>query len=202
MPFHTFRAPALALAALLMAGGAPSMASTPQMPVYSARYAQDRAEIEDLMARYLFAMDYGDYDAYAATFTEDGELEFASGTSKGHDAIRKAVMGFKQAIGKFYKDKDGNPAALRHVLLQTTIRVEGDRAWTRSLWVEMANDGPEGALKMGTFGIYEDELKRIDGRWLFSKRRILNEFLKGRHSGPTNPVRDMDAAAAAFLAAK
>ena len=35
-------------------------------------YAQDRAEIEDLMARYLFAMDYHDYDAYAECFTEDG----------------------------------------------------------------------------------------------------------------------------------
>ena len=30
---------------------------------YSATYAQDRAEIEDLMARYLFAIDYHDWDA-------------------------------------------------------------------------------------------------------------------------------------------
>ena len=38
-------------------------------------YASDRAEIADLMARYLFAMDYNDYDAYAECFAEDGVLD-------------------------------------------------------------------------------------------------------------------------------
>jgi hypothetical protein len=55
-------------------------------------------------------------------------------------------------------------------------------------------------MKMATYGIYEDELAKVDGRWLFAKRRVLNEFLKGRESGPGNPVRDMDAAADAFRA--
>lgn len=194
MPVSRFRTAAV-IAAWLLAGSAPAIA---RQPTYSPRYAQDRAEIEDLMARYLFALDYADFDAYVATFTDDGELEFANGTSKGHDAIRQAVTSFKAGIGKFYKDKDGNPATLRHVLLQATVRVEKDRAWTRSLWVEMANDGPDGALKMGTFGTYDDELRRIGGHWLFSKRRVLNEFIKNRHSGPLNPVRDMDRLADAY----
>ena len=190
---------AFVAAALLVVGGPPAMGAQPS---YGPRYAQDRAEIEDLMSRYLFAMDYGDFDAYAETFTEDGVLEFSRSTSKGRAAIRNAVAVFKESIGKLYKDKVGNPATLRHVLLQAVIRVEGDHAWTRSLWVEMANDGPNGALKMGTFGIYEDDLQRVKGHWLFSKRRVLNEFLEGRHSGPNNPVRDLDGLAAAFLAGK
>ena len=37
-------------------------------------YADDRAAIEDLQARYLFAMDFGDPDLYVTTFTEDGIL--------------------------------------------------------------------------------------------------------------------------------
>jgi len=164
-------------------------------PTYSASYAQDRAEIEDLMARYLFAMDYNDLDTYAQTFTEDGELEFASGATKGRDNIREIARQFKERIGSVYKDEDGNPAVLRHVLAHSAIRVEGDKAWARSFWYEMANDGPGKTLKMGTFGIYEDEMVRQDGRWLFSKRRILNEFIPGRQSGPENPVRDMDALA-------
>jgi len=185
-------------AALLLAGGAAPMAQAAQE--YSAQYAKDRAEIEDLMGRYLFALDYNNFDDYVATFTEDGELEFASGLSKGRDTIRAAVTRFKQGIGQHYKSADGSPATLRHVLLQNVMRIEGDRAWTRSLWVEMANDGPEGALKMGTFGTYEDELKRVNGRWLFSKRRVLNEFIKGRHSGPGDPVIDMDKIADAMKA--
>jgi hypothetical protein len=168
--------------------------------VYSASYAQDRAEIEDLMARYLFAIDYHDWDAYVATFAEDGEIEFASGAAKGHDAIRQTVSAFSQNIARFYHTEDGAAATLRHVILQSVIRVEGERAWARSLWLEMANHGPGDTMRMGTYGVYEDELERSSGRWLFSRRRILNELLKGRASGPGNPVRDMDAAAEAYLA--
>lgn len=183
------------LAAMGLAVAMPALA---QDYDYPDTYAADRAEIEDLMARYLFAMDYGDLDSYVATFTENGSIEFASGTYEGRAAIREAVGRFKDAIGQFYTTEDGSPAALRHVLLQSVVRVEGDRAWSTSLWMEMANDGPEGSFKMGTFGIYEDELERVDGRWLFSRRVVLNEFLEGRESGPDNPVRGIDAAAQAY----
>ena len=169
------------------------------MTRYSASYGQDRAEIEDLMARYLFAIDYHDWDAYVATFAEDGELEFASGTSRGRAAIREAIETFAGRIGQFYHTEDGQAANLRHVILQSVIRVEGERAWARALWLEMANHGPGDTMKMATYGIYEDELAKIDGAWLFTKRRVLNEFLKGRASGPGNPVADMDALAEAFL---
>lgn len=171
-------------------------------PTYGPNYAQDRAEIEDLMARYLFAIDYFDWDAYVETFAEDGVLEFATGTTTGRAAIRETVARFSENIAKFYHTEDGKAAILRHVLLQTTIRVEGDRAWGRSLWLEMANHGPQDAMKMGTYGIYEDEFSKIDGRWFIAKRRVLNEFLKGRQSGPGNPVRDMDVAAEAHRAGK
>jgi hypothetical protein len=195
MPRSIARA-ALAAALFTMTGVA-SMPADAKQPPYSKSYAEDRAEIEDLMARYLFAIDYFDWDSYVETFAPDGELEFASGTSKGRDAIRAAVTSFSKRIGEFYHTEDGKPAILRHVVLQSSIRVEGTHAWGRTLWVEMANHGPKDTMKMGTYGIYEDEFVKLDGRWLIAKRRVLNEFLKGRQSGPTNPVRDMDALAEA-----
>lgn len=155
-------------------------------------YADDRAAIEDLMARYLFAMDWNDFDAYAETFTEDGELEFARGSAKGRENIRELVKTFKEKIGEIYQDADGRPARLRHVLGQTVVRVEGDRAWVRAFWYEMTNNGPDGRPRLGSFGHYEDALARVEGRWLFTRRRIFNEFLEGRQSGPANPVRGMD----------
>ena len=184
-------------AAILTMTGVPSMPADAKQPTYSKTYAEDRAEIEDLMARYLFAIDYFDWDSYVETFAPDGELEFASGTSKGRDAIRAAVTSFSSRIGQFYHTEDGKPAKLRHVVLQSSIRVEGNRGWGRTLWVEMANHGPKDTMKMGTYGIYEDEFVKLDGHWFIAKRRVLNEFLKGRESGPTNPVRDMDALAEA-----
>ena len=66
-----------ALAALSLLAAAPARAEVS----YNPSYGQDRAEIEDLMARYLFAIDYFDWDAYVATFAPDAELEFASSRS-------------------------------------------------------------------------------------------------------------------------
>ena len=186
-------------AALVLTLAGLGSAANAQQPKYSQHYAEDRAEIEDLMARYLFAIDYNDWDAYVGVFAEDGTLEFASGSSTGRPAIREMVTKFAQGIGRFYHTEDGKPAKLRHVILQSVIRVEGKRAWARSLWLEMANHGPQDTMKMGTYGLYEDDLKKVNGQWLFSKRRVLNEFIKSRSSGPGNPVVDMDAAAEAFL---
>jgi hypothetical protein len=183
---------ALAAAVLLIATPAQAQSHSPS-------YAQDRAEIEELMARYLFAIDYSDWDAYVATFAEDGELEFAAGVSKGREAIRETVTRFAQSIGRFYHTEDGQPAILRHVILQSSIRVEGDRAWGRSLWLEMANHGPGDTMKMGTYGIYEDEFVKVHGHWLIARRNVLNEFIPNRSSGPENPVAEMDALAEAYL---
>lgn len=171
-----------------------------EQPAYNSGYADDRAQIEDLMARYLFAIDFHDWDAYVETFAEDGTIEFASGAFTGREAIREAVTRFAEGIGNFYQTEDGQPARLRHVILQSTVRVEGNRAWATSLWVEMANDGPEDSLKMGTYGVYEDQLRKVDGQWLLSYRNVLNDFISNRQPGPGNPVRDMDAAAEAYRA--
>ncbi|MFB0612793.1 nuclear transport factor 2 family protein [Aurantiacibacter poecillastricola] len=170
---------------------------------YDDAYARDRAEIEDLMARYLFAMDWNDFDAYADCFTQDGTLEFAQGSVTGRDAIREKAKGFKEAVASIYTDVDGNPAVLRHILCHSAIRVEGDRAFHTGMWFETANDGPRTpdgkrfTPTLGTFGIYEDELVRVDGAWKFSYRNIRNEFLSGRESPQRNPVALMDAKAEA-----
>ena len=168
------------------------------MTSYAPDYARDRAEIEDLMARYLFAMDYNDFDTYADTFVEDGTLEFAQGSVTGRDAIREKARGFKEAVAGIYRDVDGNPAILRHVLCQSVIRVEGDKAWHTGFWFETANDGPRTpdgkrfTPTLGSFGTYADELVRVDGEWKFFYRNIRNEFLAGRETMKDNPVLDMD----------
>jgi len=161
-------------------------------PTYKPGYAEDRAAIEDLMARYLFALDWNDFETFGQTFTDDAEFEYARGTARGRDAIVETIRGFKERIGSLYTDDQGNPAVLRHVVAQTVIRVEGDQAWTTALWWEMANNGPGNTPLVGTFGIYEDELRRVGGEWKFARRRVLNEFLPGRESGIENPVLGMD----------
>ena len=59
----------------------------------------------------------------------------------------------------------------------------------------MANHGPNDEPKIGTYGLYEDEFKKVDGHWLIARRNVLNEFIPSRSSGPANPVAAMDALA-------
>ncbi len=79
-------------------------------------YAEDRSEIENLQARYLFALDFRDPDAYASTFTEDGVLDYGAGEIKGRRAIADMVRGMRQADdAAIAADKSGlRPAIGRH----------------------------------------------------------------------------------------
>jgi hypothetical protein len=62
----------------LAAGSLLSNASSAASP----SYGDDRAQIEDLQARYLFALDFHD-PRYASTFTPDGVLDYGEGDVKG-----------------------------------------------------------------------------------------------------------------------
>lgn len=152
-------------------------------------YADDRAEIEDLQARYLFALDWADADSYAETFTEDGVLNWARGVTTGREAIREEMRELKAYLSPVYGDDgSGKPVVLRHFITNITIKVDGDTATGRAFWFEVSNNGAGHTPHTAGFGHYEDELCRVDGRWLFSSRIIYNEQLDGRRAGPNNPV--------------
>ncbi|MDE2561417.1 MAG: nuclear transport factor 2 family protein [Sphingomonadales bacterium] len=147
-------------------------------------YAEDRAEIEDLMARYLFALDWGDGDAYAACFTEDGEIDWARETTRGRPALAAMCNGFAAAMEAIM----GKGVPHRHFLSHVAVTVKGDTAQARAAWFEAARR--EDGFGKSSFGHYEDHLVRVGGRWLFRRRKIYNEFLPGRTAGATNPVME------------
>ena len=157
--------------------------------VYGPNYAQDRAEIEDLMSRYLYAFDWQDAEAYAATFTKDGVLEFAGGTERGHEELKK-VMRDMAVREKAKADASFPPRRhrVRHYVTNLVLEVDGDTARSTSYWWEFNNDARAGRPYLGTYGHYEDELVRVNGRWLFAKRRIYNEENPNLRATDENPV--------------
>jgi uncharacterized protein (TIGR02246 family) len=48
----------------------------------------DRLEIQELIARYCWALDTRDGDAYAATFVPDGVFDGVATRARGHDELR------------------------------------------------------------------------------------------------------------------
>ena len=152
-------------------------------------YAEDRAQIEDLQARYMFALDFRDHDAYAATFSPDGVLDYGAGAVSGRDAIRNLMAGMnKRAEDEAAKDTSGlRPAAGRHNISNIVVKIDGDKASGRAYWFHMGNSNPGRTAALDSFGHYEDEMVKVDGKWLFSKRKIYNEQVAAWAAKGKNP---------------
>ncbi len=160
--------------------GLAAAASLTAAPVAAlAGYADDRAEIENLSARYLFALDAGDLDTYANTFTEDGVLEWAGPTEHGRAEIKKGLANFGTGRKPL---PPGATERLRQVrtILTHRIDVTGNTAKAVATWVGFSNDNAEKKPEVFEFGHYEDELVKVNGHWLFKKRHIFNEHGKNK----------------------
>jgi hypothetical protein len=148
------------------------------LPVASAQsagdasYAEERALIENVQARYLFALDFKDHDLYVTTFTPDGILDVGNGAVVGREAIKAAVA---------------NMPGGRHHITNLVLRIDGDRATGRAAWMHTGKNA-EGRMTIGGFGHYEDDLVKVDGEWLFARRRIYNEGNAAWAAPPGNPA--------------
>src|SRR5262249_27424937 len=76
---------------------------------------EDRIAVEDVMARYVWAVDSLDPDGYVAVFTEDAVIDSNGSLSKGRKEIREIVT-------NLIKRRDDNkakglpPSNLYHVI--------------------------------------------------------------------------------------
>ncbi|MEI9850503.1 MAG: nuclear transport factor 2 family protein [Sphingomonas sp.] len=172
------------LAASLMAAAVPSAPAAA-----GPSFGEDRAEIENLMTRYLFALDGRDPETYAATFAPDGSVVFVRGEIKGREALAEMVRNLER-IGGFTGEERSFPGSakappvVRHMVTSTMIEVDGDKAKAYSYWFQISTVNYRRTPEVLGFGHYEDDLVRIDGAWRFQRRQVFNETLDSRRSKP------------------
>lgn len=145
-----------------------------------SRYADDRAEIENLSNRYMVAVDAGDIETVMAAWAEDGVLDWVGGVERGKAAIHKAMSSFGGSRRAPLPEGATSRPRTRHHILNHVIDVDGDTAKTTAYWFALTNDTPQHDVQLVYFGHYEDELERIGGRWLFKRRKVYNESLRNR----------------------
>ena len=165
---------------------------------YPDGYAEDRAAIVDLQARYVFAMDYLDADGYAAVFAEDGVLDWARGLVEGRAAIREfmatGTYDFTRGAPKAETPDGKNwPSTVRHLITNQVIDVDGDTARAVTYWIQFNNNAKRDQVEWMLFGTWYDEFVKIDGEWFFSLHRIFNEGNPRRFTaGEENPVKQLE----------
>ena len=126
--------------------------------------------IRNTIADYLFFMDQpGTGEDIIGLFTEDAVLEISGygeaieGTLDGRDAI----AGLYRRI----KPPDGPPGAGKHITTNLRITLDGENEAVATQYLAIGGDptdkGPGG-------GIYQERLRlEPDGRWRFTKKRII-----------------------------
>ena len=123
---------------------------------------EDCEEIRQLYARYAWTTDNGEWEARAACFAQDGSLE-APGIDKvtGRDALITAGAAYKASLGA---------ARTRHVCTNVRFDLDGDRGEGGCYFqYYLMRDG---VSNLEAVGVYRDELRRLDGNWLFKSRSI------------------------------
>jgi len=151
--------------------------------------ADDRAAIEDLHGRYLFAFDWQDPDAYAATFAPNGILDFGTGEIKGRNAIAAFIREGRQRTEEARANTPAGqqPPGGRHIISNIVVDVDGDRARGLAYWTHMTS-GADGRGAVDFWGHYEDDLVKQDGEWLYARRRIYNQAIPEWVAQDANPV--------------
>jgi hypothetical protein len=175
------------LASITMTGCSHS-SSRSELPEANS-YAEDRALIEDLQARYMFALDFNDLDKYVATFTEDGILDIGEGEWRSRDTIRKILSAMpkpEEPTEEPHASKQHIPTG-RHSITNIVLKIEGDTAYGRAYWFHMSNRNPQHSATLDSYGHYEDVIVKVNGRWLFSKRKIYNEQVSKWSAPLSNP---------------
>ncbi|MEW5353949.1 nuclear transport factor 2 family protein [Streptomyces sp. 16-176A] len=134
------------------------------------RTLTDRAEITDLMDRYLRSLDDGVFDdEWARAFhTEDVTAEMPIGAVRGREALLRRV---RQAMALFDRTV--------HFGTDITVEIDGDRATARGaqLSTHVLADGTDGVFVSA--GHVENELVRTADGWRISASALRVVWTQG-----------------------
>ena len=123
--------------------------------------SEDQLAIQQLYARYNHAIDSGQGEAWASTFTADGVFSSANGTFSGSDQLPGFASGFaKQLKARHWTN---------NLVVDAT---EGGAKGTCYLILLRLTPGERPPAGIIATAIYNDELTRVGDEWRFAKRTV------------------------------
>ena len=158
-----------------------------------------RAEIIELLGRYIRSLEDRDGKAIAALFVPDGEFRLYSRPGSGDFAPSSFGAAGRDNIRALFESGSRQPGhGLHYLTSDHIVDVDGDKATITAQFVCVESNAEiqsnfewalgatmlRGTLALTMMGRYESELRRIDGRWLFTIHRVKhNLILKNRKDG-------------------
>jgi ketosteroid isomerase-like protein len=119
---------------------------------------EDRLDIHDLYARYAYAFDAGDGDAWAGLFTANGRF-----LREGEpDLVGRPVL------RQFALDRNAAAPGVSHHTTSITVEGDGDAAHGAAYVLVLRVS--DGELRLRNMGTYTDEIRRVGDQWQFARR--------------------------------
>jgi hypothetical protein len=128
--------------------------------------AEDHIAVQQVIARYAWALDTGDVEGFVGCYCTDGELvwdAFEEPQSwQGHDALRH--------FARFFAALPSSAGRQHHVSnVVITPTTDGLAARSYCMVALRQGDGPH---VMHVMGWYEDLFRQENGHWLLARRTI------------------------------
>lgn len=129
----------------------------------STQILVERAAIQDLMLKYVSAIDDRDFSRYRDCFTSDVEITgFAPEVLRGVAAVLDFV---KPAMAPF--------GASQHLLAPSLITIDGDTAHARTdVQAMQCFNEPQGRT-LTLWATYETDFVRVAGEWRIKKHLLI-----------------------------
>jgi hypothetical protein len=165
----------LLLAALGFVGATWAVVHAQQKPRVTPLSPLDYIQIQQLAAKYAYALDSGADNgyAYANLFMPDGV--FVRGESNGSERVQG-----RESLSFLARDTPARrrtPLTVGHFIVNHVIEPSPSGA-TGKAYLAFGNEGQNGSIVLG--GHYEDEYVRTNDGWRFKSRR----FFESRTSPP------------------
>lgn len=141
------------------------------------REISDRLEIQDLFARYSFAIDDRNWDALDQIFTPDARIDYTE-TGGASGSVAEMKRWLASALERFPR--------YQHMVATTELRLNGDQATSRTIlfnpMVYRGADEEEQTFFIGLW--YRDKLVRTADGWRIAER---HETFSWSYNAPAMP---------------
>lgn len=133
---------------------------------------EDRLAIQDLYARYCWALDTGDTEGYVALFTDDAEA--SEETREGTVEVRRGRSEIERLVLKFHERADfpGHQLQMAQFVFEPDPR-HRPQHWVVRSYAWATVNRPPAAPHLHWCGHVRDVVAKIDGVWLIRSKQIM-----------------------------
>ncbi|QFT54085.1 nuclear transport factor 2 family protein [Microbulbifer sp. THAF38] len=119
---------------------------------------KDRFAISDLLARYTLTIDNRDAHGWASLFTPDGRFEYDNRVIKGREKLERYAVIHSKLGG-------------RHITCSPLHHISEDGQSASGNATTVFILATRSGYRVAVAAEYRDELVKMDGNWLFQRRR-------------------------------